>query len=316
MKTIVALLISLIAGNCAYAQTEHEWKVTLRVVDESGDPIPGAKASVGYFANSQPASIDGLTDSNGIFVASRHAYSGELGFSAEKADYYTTIKTAYDLGDPYNYAKWNPNPILVLKKIGMPIPMYAKKERIEIPEINKPIGFDLIEADWVAPFGKGKKSDFIFQAQRRWVSRHDFDCSLKIVFPNLRDGLVPISIPLDQGSKLRMSATAPADGYMPEISRSLSHTPANGWKDDERENNKEMNYYLRVRTALAGQGNVTSALYGKIYEDFALDPINSKTLKIFFTYYLNPAPNDRNVEFDPKQNCFKNLKPLEGVSAP
>ena len=35
-----------------------------------------------------------------------------------------------------------------------------------------------------------------------------------------------------------------------------------------------------------------------------------------FTYYLNPAPNDRNLEFDPKRNLFTNLSPREVVSAP
>ena len=29
-----------------------------------------------------------------------------------------------------------------------------------------------------------------------------------------------------------------------------------------------------------------------------------------FKYYLNPTINDRNVEFDPKQNLMKNLKSL------
>lgn len=40
-------------------------------------------------------------------------------------------------------------------------------------------------------------------------------------------------------------------------------------------------------------GNIISAQYGKIYGDF-----------LAFTYYLNPSPNDRNVEFDPDQNLF------------
>lgn len=34
------------------------------------------------------------------------------------------------------------------------------------------------------------------------------------------------------------------------------------------------------------------------------------------SYYLNPTINDRNVEFDPKQNLIKNLKPLEQVKEP
>ncbi len=53
------------------------------------------------------------------------------------------------------------------------------------------------------------------------------------------------------------------------------------------------------------RGNIVSAHYGKIYGDF-----------MQFSYYLNPTPNDRNVEFDPKQNLLKNLKSDEGVSAP
>jgi len=37
---------------------------------------------------------------------------------------------------------------------------------------------------------------------------------------------------------------------------------------------------------------------------------------LIFKYFLNPTPNDRNVEFDPKQNLFKNLSSLEEVSDP
>ena len=35
-----------------------------------------------------------------------------------------------------------------------------------------------------------------------------------------------------------------------------------------------------------------------------------------FTYYLNPTPNDRNMEFDPKRNLFQNLKSTEQVNMP
>ena len=67
----------------------------------------------------------------------------------------------------------------------------------------------------------------------------------------------------------------------------------------------DRNYFFRVRTLLDEHGNVKSALYGKIYGDF-----------MQFAYYLNPTPNDRNVEFDPKQNLLHGLKPTEEVTAP
>jgi len=54
-------------------------------------------------------------------------------------------------------------------------------------------------------------------------------------------------------------------------------------------------YYFCIRTQTNEVGQVTNALYGKIYGQ-----INGS-----FTYFLNPTPNDRNVEHDPKRNVFK-----------
>jgi hypothetical protein len=38
--------------------------------------------------------------------------------------------------------------------------------------------------------------------------------------------------------------------------------------------------------------------------------------RLNFTYYINPEPNSRNMEFNTKSNLFKNLSSLEQVSAP
>ena len=61
MKQVICLIILSILINDAHAQVtliEHEWNVTLKVVDESNQPVSAAKASVGYFSKSQPKSID------------------------------------------------------------------------------------------------------------------------------------------------------------------------------------------------------------------------------------------------------------------
>ena len=124
MKKNICLIIAGILINSAYAQTAlYEWKVTLKVVDERGQQVAGAKASVGYYSHSVPASIDGLTDTNGVFTASHSAHSGILGFTAVKAGYYTTREPSYDLGFTYDPVKWNPTQTIVLKIIGQPIPM-------------------------------------------------------------------------------------------------------------------------------------------------------------------------------------------------
>jgi hypothetical protein len=69
---------------------------------------PQPKTGVGYYSKSQPASIDGLTDTNGVFIALHRAYSGILGFAVEKAGYYTT-RQGYDLGFVYDEAKMESN---------------------------------------------------------------------------------------------------------------------------------------------------------------------------------------------------------------
>jgi len=55
----------------------------------------------------------------------------------------------------------------------------------------------------------------------------------------------------------------------------------------------------------AHEGNIGGVHYGKIYGD-----------SMQFSYYLNPSSNDRNIEFDPKQNLLCGLQSFEQVTAP
>jgi hypothetical protein len=77
---------------------------------------------------------------------------------------------------------------------------------------------------------------------------------------------------------------------------------------------ERLGYFYRVR-AVKQDGKIVSARYGKM-GNINFDVINSPTAIINFTYYLNPEPNSRNMEFDPKRDLFKNLKDSEQVSAP
>ena len=91
---------------------------------------------------------------------------------------------------------------------------------------------------------------------------------------------------------MRSAHEAPADGYQREVSQTETTNP-------------NRNFYFRVRTKLDENGNVVSARYGKIYGDLAQ-----------FTYYFNPTPNSRNIEFDPKQNLLGGLEAFEQVRQP
>ena len=76
--------------------------------------------------------------------------------------------------------------------------MYARNARIKIPVIGKAIGFDLIEGDWIQPYGKGKSADFLFQAQINWESRKNFDCALQLTCEEPDNGLLLVTFHLDR----------------------------------------------------------------------------------------------------------------------
>lgn len=308
MKHYTYLALMLLVPSCAFAQhgaTNYEWKATLRAVDESGNPISGAAADIGYYANSQPANALGITDTNGMFTAS-HAVPeslAEVSLQVEKSGYYTTWMR-FQLGPQYDPTKWIFTQTLVLKKIGKPIAMYAKRVGKGPPVFNEPVGYDLMIGDWVMPNGKGVFTDVIFTGKYDKKDRNDFDYKLTVSFPKPDDGIQEFTVSeAEQGSGLRSPHEAPTNGYRTEVVKTMSHHPGQGAKDDMNDPNR--NYIFRVRTAKDHEGNIVSAHYGKIYGDF-----------MQFSYYMNPTPNDRNIEFDLKQNLLVGLDALEQVTAP
>jgi hypothetical protein len=229
-----------------------------------------------------------------------------LAFQADKTGYYP-FQISYHMGRNYKSDKWNPTQIVVLKQIIKPIPMYAKHIEGGPPVFNEPAGFDLTIGDWVAPLGRGQSADVIFTGSLDQKAKDDFDYKLTISFPNPGDGIQVFSAPAyylhSVGSKLRSDEYAPLVGYETQVVRTLSRHPGLG--TTEGMNNPERNYYFRVRTKLDTSGNIVSTHYGKIYGDF-----------MQFSYYLNPTPNDRGLEFNLKDNLITNLNDREGVNAP
>jgi hypothetical protein len=69
---------------------------------------------------------------------------------------------------------------------------------------------------------------------------------------------------------------------------------------------KDKRYYFRTRTKVVN-GKIVSGLYGKIRDQIRIDPKKKGGFcAVEFTYYLNPTPLDRNMEFDRKKNLFPN----------
>jgi hypothetical protein len=304
MKKIINHILTALAIGCAWQQVMAEplpnWTATVSVKDENGQPVSDANVEISYRASSPSEQteisdkISGVTDTYGTFIATHKYTSYSLNIRSAKSGYYPTSQT-YELGFSYDPAKWNATVNLVLRPVGRPIPMYAKWVRQGPSVFNQPVGYDMMEGDWVAPYGKGRTTDIIFTQFRDQKSSQDYEYLLKVSFPNQGDGIQEFTVPAEQsGSSLKSSREAPENGYQPEINRAnVSHPPETAKMDY----NPKRNYFFRVRTVLDQHGNIKSAMYGKIYGDF-----------MQFTYYLNPTPNDQNMEFDPSRNLLREQK--------
>lgn len=272
--------------------------IPVQVVDQDDQPV--AEASLASDSGDKK-----LSDENGkafLEVKKRTFYNR---FYAKKEGYYPTATD----GEHSPLAKdFDPSKLVTirLKPIKNPISMYAKNLTAEevgglkMPNYDgKSFGYDLVAGDWVVPHGKGVVSDFIFKFEGnegRVLNLEEWEKKITLRFSNEKDGIIAWMGTSEAGrmygSELVSDYEAAKEGYQDTwVQRT--------WKEKggyhQTTSNMDRNFYFRVRTKVDENGNIISAHYGKIYGDF-----------MSFTYYLNPTPNDRNVEFDPKRNLMPN----------
>jgi hypothetical protein len=320
LKTIGIMTILL-----AFSLYGQEAKITVHVTDENGIAVSNTQA-VAQFQNAlkpgegwgtgRPTEVRGLTDTNGLCVLTGNGTDGSVGIGILKDGYYYgNAEVSFTNGDHIlnRWLPWNPRVEVIIQKKGVQVPMYARKvNEVKIPTENQPVGFDLMIGDWVAPYGKGETPDFLFkldskpepEAPPREFPPYDVIWTIK--FSNDSDG-IQLATSLPHG--FLVARQAPADEYEPQL---VKHSYKELGQPAHVDFRDGQNYFFRVRTKKDSQGNIVSALYGKVSGDFR----GGIAGKLTFTYYLNPEPNSRNMEFDPKQNLSKNLKFMEGVSAP
>ncbi len=166
-----------------------------------------------------------------------------------------------------------------------------------------------MEGDWVAPRGKGKISDFIFTAQSAFTNLQQQHVILNLSFSNPLDGIQLTELPKEFGNSFfKWPRQAPDNGYQPTWMQERDKT----YRIQKLEQQK---FFFRVRT-LEKDGKIVSAFYGKLSEGFQVGADSPTVCKFRLCYYLNPRPLDRNMEFDLKQNLFKNLPQNEQPRRP
>jgi hypothetical protein len=286
-------------------------KVTLRIIDDRGLAVSNAEVDAALFEKSSYAHIkkfEGVTDTNGCYVIEGKTI-GELSYSIKKEGFYITrgdycfYSSNRESVKDGRWLPWNPVVKAVLKPKKNPVPMYAKRVDIEIPEQNKSIGFDMEKGDWVSPYGEGETSDvyisYSLNRQDLWTGNEQFEISNT----NLMCGVRQLSSDIFSGFK--SAYAAPLSEYSPALRYGLNRTKT---KIIEKKELSDSDYIIfRSRAFVDAEGNLERANYGKIYPPIRYGESRGRS-RLLFTYYFNPTPNDRNLEFDTNRNLFPGEK--------
>jgi hypothetical protein len=310
----------------AFAQEEVPSRITFVVRNDVGELVTNVTVE-GCFPNltdSGHGSFKGLTDTNGMLVVTGDAVIGVYACFSKGGYYPTTIEQNRDVKvrmrwqAGWNHDQWSIQIPILLKPIRHQIPVCLKQVENPYVDLWETVGkyrldstasYDMLKGVFLPPYGKGEVADMEFNwkmtihAANKGGRALEYDTLCEIRMTNIVDGIcrgTPDGTENGQRGSAYISAyEAPANGYTNAI---LFYRNVRGTKAEDNDD-KHYLYYFRIRTQTNETGNVTNALYGKIYGQ-----INGN-----FTYYLNPMPNDRNVEFDPKRNLFcqpQSLTPL------
>lgn len=294
--------------------------VTYQIDDERKEPVPKASVRIGFMRQNiavnpgdEQLAVTGNSDITGRFVAEGHS-DGHIPADVSKEGYYPSfakpLEFKFSEVRDSRWQPWNPTVDVLLKKIVNPVPMYARKVQATLPKFDKPVGFDLEAADWVAPHGQGKVADLIFTCTRTVRAEDDFESELKLTFSNPGDGLQSVIASHQYGSALALPREAPEDGYVAEWKHQTALRPG-GTYEVVRE---DQNYFYRVRSVMENS-KVIRAWYGKIHGEIQWYVAGDSPGRLQFTYYLNPDAT-RNMEFDPRRNKFNGLGVTEQVRKP
>jgi len=294
-------------------------RITVKVVNELGEPIKDAHVGITFrtytdWNGSKRKSFYGNSNTDGVFSA--------LYTSLDKVFVGVTKAGCYKSHKEYKFKKtkgiiwqpWDSTIELVLRKEKNPIPLYAKHYlNLDIPASNKDVGYDLFVGDWCEPYGKGKINDIYISYDYEVSGISNFKWQLQISTISSNDGVVCIEPIKGSNSVFKLPYLAPTKThYSPRYTQSI--TVSKGKRHYTEPVPVSNNIFFRIRSNIDNSGNVTNCFYGKITD------IESALARdhgiITFTYYLNPTPNDRNLEFNIESNLFKNLKRSEEVKQP
>ncbi len=276
--------------------------VKLNVVDENRQPVADADVVMSFLLSQGRNMSKGKTDASGFLEATNEGVFG-VSMSVLKQGFYRTgFRTGY--GDQ--------KLTLLLREKKNPIALYAKKVTLELPERGQDYGFDFFKGDFVMSGHKGSQADVRIRFDRDLVDSNNFTQTANLSFVIPSDGLIEMTTQKNwEVSEFETPYLAVSEGYQNNIELTYKRSPGSTSRG-----NVNTPFFVRLRSQIDSEGNIETAHYCKIFPGIELMGALADHPLLRMTYYCNPTPNDRNLEFDPKQNLLKNLKPGEQVRQP
>jgi hypothetical protein len=342
LQTLFHLALLVLTGAIhAALEPEFATDVKAEVRDENGLVVEGANVVLlfNHFQDSMSKKHESKTGKNGIVKATDRIVASLMVIANKDGFYPLRFDRVVIRTDVESKKIRNLDLPLVMRRMKSPVSLYAKRVSLKIPLQDQPVGFDFEVGDWVKPMGRGASSDVVFTYDKKFKGyRFDeerldemrefskrsaavnhqewtedtfkhvagkWDGVLNLKFSNAKEGVVLVDKDFCSYSRLSMPHLAYEVGYEAT------------WKREEntyspRTTREGIGYFIRTRVKLDEKGEIVSANYAKLTSDLQFDPRG----RIEFTYVFNPTPNDRNLEFDPHANRFKNLKDDERVMFP
>ena len=270
----------------------------IRVVDDRGENVPGAKMAVVIYTTPDKAdTVRGETDANGCFAAKGRSY-GEVEVWASKKGYYDTKAKAefknLPNGEVERRRKWSEGTVeakITLKKVRNPVmtAFHRVDYMYSIPATNEVVRLDLETFKWCPPHGDGKHDDLhllyeVWQNPTNWSSFHK---KLTVTAPNCVDGFYRCKV--DETSKFRYWYFAQTnETYTKTITYDVDRS---GGRSDVVEMPPDDEYFtFRMRTATNEVGEVVRANYGRIGEK------SGHMFGLRMKAWFNTKENDANLE--------------------
>ncbi len=286
-----------------------EAKECLRVIDQDGVPVPGARIWGGLqtgdgYKDFIP--IRGNTNTNGEYVVQGKC-TNRITCQVTKDGYYDSILELVDYGNRHSLrgGKWQPygeHTTIVLKKIKNPIALSHAKPNLDPPPgQGEWWGYDIEQRKWVTSEHNGLHKDMLVKITTESKDEiSDFKTTMEISFTNNPYAGAYVQ-KKDKYSEMKSVYNADTNAVYQTLFRfTYERHPVivekpirhvSGMNEIDTRLDADSYLVFRTRTEVDPEGRLISAHYGKIYgvwEFFG----GMRAANVQF----NSTPNDTNLE--------------------